>query len=348
MRRPDVPVIKGTNKSEDLFGTDRNDTIYGRDGDDRIVGYKGDDSLHGDRGNDVLWGYEGDDNLYGKNGDDTLIGGVGNDKLYGDDGQDSLWGGEGNDILKGGLGGSYMNGEGGDDSLYFDPYRGRIEDVIDELSGFLGNSSLHGGDGHDILNIFGKTTYTDAANAKQDGWIYIGINEGDIGSMFFEGSPRDSGMPWASLGTFDGIEEIRAEGNGGLKFHGGQGQGFKVTGTAQGDDLSSFGADDWLRGGGGNDSFFFNGGDRIESWTKDADEFYFADYANGGGAAVLSGFNGAGKVGGDVLNMSASDIHDPSTQIVEADGHTIVTLNSGDTLEIDAVGLKQDLDYFIV
>jgi Ca2+-binding RTX toxin-like protein len=347
MRRPDVPVINGTNKSEDLFGTDQNDTIYGKDGDDGIVGYKGNDSLHGDKGNDTLWGYEGDDNLYGTDGDDSLIGGVGNDKLYGDAGFDSLGGDEGNDILKGGLGGAYMNGGEGDDSLYFDPYRGKIEDVKDELAGYLANSSLHGGNGYDILNIFDKTTYTDAENTKQDGWTYIGINEDDIGSMFFEGGPGEFDAPWASLGTFDGIEEIRAEGNGGLKFHGGNGQGFKVTGTAQGDDLISFGANDWLRGGGGDDYFFFNGGDRIESWTGDADEFYFADYANGG-AAVLTGFNGAGKAGGDVLKMSVFDINDPLTQIVEAGGHTTVTLNSGDTLGIDTVGLKQDLDYFIV
>lgn len=336
-------VINGTNNPDTLTGTAGNDTIYGKDGGDTISGLGGKDSLHGDKGNDVLYGDDGNDNLYGKDGDDWLYGGAGNDNLFGDGGRDVLFGETGNDVMKGGAGTSFMYGDGGNDSFFYNPYKGKIGDAPWDLA----ESYLEGGTEYDVLNIFNETTYTDGTGQKQNGWTYIGLDQNGTGFMYYEGLPGDWEAPWAHIGTFSGMEEIKVEGKGGLKFYGSDFYGVKVTGTDQGDDLISFGADDHLLGGGGNDYFFFNAGDKIESWTKDADEFYFADFALGG-TATLKGFNGAGQTGGDVLTMSVYELGNPATQITESGGKTTFTLNSGDALQVDAVGLQANLDYFIV
>ncbi|NEQ53047.1 MAG: hypothetical protein F6K11_23395 [Leptolyngbya sp. SIO3F4] len=67
---PSLPVIEGTDGSDQLTG--------GNDA-ERLMGYRGRDILLGGNGDDVLDGGRGHDILVGGNGDDTLIGGAGQD-----------------------------------------------------------------------------------------------------------------------------------------------------------------------------------------------------------------------------------------------------------------------------
>ena len=157
------------------------DNIYvGTDGNDSIDGSSDKDSLFGGAGNDVLSGANGDDYMFGDAGDDTLYGGDGDDKLYG---------GTGNDIIYG----SY-----GDDTYYFN--LGDGEDIIDEVSGSIGNSdrivfckgiSEEGVTveraGNDLIIRYSDTdkiTINDAYAAKP----YFGIGYYFVENVEFEGS----------------------------------------------------------------------------------------------------------------------------------------------------------------
>jgi Ca2+-binding RTX toxin-like protein len=341
-----VAVINGTNKDDTIFGTKNNDTIYGKDGFDAIYGDLGNDSLHGGKGNDWLLGDDGKDNLYGEAGDDTLYGGAGNDSLFGDDGIDAVFGGTGNDIVKGGKGESYLYGEEGGDELFYNPTSAKLGTLGDSLA----FSHMDGGDGQDTLNLFNEATYKDENGKTQSAETYVYFDEYGTGHMFFEPPSQDYDMaPAVSVGDIYNIEELEVTGKGGLQFYGNWASdvGMKVTGTQTNDVLVSYDGKDTFLGGGGNDDFFFGGGDTIESAAKDADEFFFYGGYNDG-LAHLTGFNGAGKSGGDILYVSSYDLADPSTQVSESGGKTTFTLNGGqDSLQVDATGLVQGQDWFL-
>jgi Ca2+-binding RTX toxin-like protein len=343
-----VAVINGTNNNDDILGTIKNDTIYGKDGNDTIWGWDGNDSLHGDKGHDALLGENGNDNLYGKDGDDYLEGGPGNDNLHGDNGWDYLVGNAGKDTLKGGLGVTWAYGDEGDDSVYYNPSKGKLEDLA--ATNELASSYLNGGNGKDVLNLFNDVTYKDENGKTQNAKTYVYLDDGGDGHQYFMGQPQDFfEEPFVETGTFSQFEEIKVEGKGGLEFYGSltEAFGIKVTGTDKGDTFQSYYADDTFLGGGGNDIFSFGGGDTIESWTKDADEFFFQDW-DSLDTAHLTGFNGAGKAGGDTLYINSFNLDNPSTQVVESGGKTTFTLNGGDALEVDKVGLVQGEDWFLI
>ena len=78
-----------------------------------------------------------------------------------------------------------------------------------------------------------------------------------------------------------------------------------MTGTAATIYFSSYGADDTIRGGAGNDRFTAIGGhDIIVSNSNDADQFTFiTDYFYHVGQTDITGFNGAGTVEGDQIHF---------------------------------------------
>ena len=57
--------------------------------------------------------------------------------------------------------------------------------------------------------------------------------------------------------------------------------------------------------------------------------------------------DGIGVQGGDIAHFSSYNLSSPSKQITEANGWTTFTLNSGDMIKIQGVGLVEDVDYFI-
>lgn len=342
-----MAVIKGTNKDDTIFGTAKDDTIYGKDGFDTIYGGFGNDSLHGDKGNDWLLGESGNDHLYGKSGDDSLYGGIGNDTMHGDGGIDSLFGGDGNDVVKGGRDTSYLYGEDGDDDVYYNPTNAKLEKIGDELS----YSYMDGGSGHDTLNLFNEATYKDENGKTQNSESYVYIDSYGTGHIDFGAQPTGGYLsPYVYAGTFSNFEEIKLNGKGGAHFDGEWSGAYDttVTGTTKADVFSSYYAHDTMIGGGGNDEFYFGGLDKIVSGTNDADEFHFAAWYSYG-TATIEHFNGAGKSGGDVLYIASYDLADPTTQVVESGGKTTFTLNGGvDALQVDATGLVQGQDWFLV
>ena len=100
-------TARGDDGANIMIGTPDRDTMFGLGGADRIEGREGDDTIDGGTGDDLL---------YGQEGDDTITGGGGNDFLHGDLGLSGP-SGDGNDTLRGGLGSDIMVGAGGNDTL---------------------------------------------------------------------------------------------------------------------------------------------------------------------------------------------------------------------------------------
>jgi hypothetical protein len=103
---------------------------------------------------------------------------------------------------------------------------------------------------------------------------------------------------------------------------------------------------------GGNDDFHIDGGyDLIISETNDADRFFFSP-GSYGTSTTVTGFNGAGVASGDVLYVSNGGLGWDGLKITEANGKTkFVVDNDPDypaDITVNAIGLKQDVDYFFV
>ncbi|NDF11381.1 MAG: calcium-binding protein [Proteobacteria bacterium] len=175
-------VLNGGVGNDDIDGGNGNDNIAGGEGTDRLAGGAGNDTIYGDEGADYITGGAGKDIIQGGDGDDiflfggadfdTITGDAGNDFIDGGEGRDSLDGGTGNDTINGGLGtdsvhggdgNDLINGLGGDntdkdfDILYGDAGNDTIIAASkapgsgNYLDGGVGNDSLVGSDGSDIL-----------------------------------------------------------------------------------------------------------------------------------------------------------------------------------------------------
>lgn len=335
-----MAIIKGTTAKDTKVGTAANDQIYGYQGDDVLSGRNGNDQIWGAQGNDKLYGENNDDLLWGGDGNDILYGGAGADQLFGDAGTDTLKGETGNDVLKGGLGVSYLYGGDGNDSLYYDPTLSNIKAV----GGYLSGSILNGDGGTDTLNIYNRSTYGTANKASQ---TEIYIEEG-VAHIKFSDHSQEYGAEKISVGTAKGIEKFVVTGSGGLDFTGDLygNTGISITGTAGNDTFQSYYGSDEMKGGAGNDIFFAGGGkDKIISEANDADLFEFNGW---GGETTITGFNGAGAWGGDRINIEDYYLSDPKSQIKEANGWTTFSLDSGDIIKVQAVGLDEGVDYFLI
>lgn len=112
-------TLDGGAGADTLAGGDGNDTLLGYDGNDILDGGSGVDYLDGGADADTLYGGNGSDTLVGGDGDDTMQGGEDNDILLGGAGTDSLYGEAGNDLLDGGAGSGSLSGGAGDDTYLF-------------------------------------------------------------------------------------------------------------------------------------------------------------------------------------------------------------------------------------
>jgi Ca2+-binding RTX toxin-like protein len=171
-----IPVVTGTNGSDNLIGTANNDSFQGGGGRDTIRGLGGNDTINGGAGADIIDGGEGIDtadystsrasvnvvlgatnNFFppgiGSGGDasgDTLFF---IENLTGSNYNDSLTGNGGKNVLMGGAGNDTLLGLGGDDTL----------------DGGLGLDVLSGGGGSDSFtfgNGFGADTIVDFQDGR--------------------------------------------------------------------------------------------------------------------------------------------------------------------------------------
>ena len=248
----------------DLVGTAGNDSlnggqtyrgIYGLDGDDVLTGGTIDNVLNGGSGNDILFGEGGIDQLFGGTGDDFMQGGDGNDVLNGEAGNDSLEGEAGDDVLAGGAGDDQLLGGAGNDTYHFN-----LGDGIDSIS-----------DSIDVTEpnrvVFGPGIASSS--------IMLTTNFGQIlvrpGSAF-EGVTIGANASDA-LG-FHAVDLFQFEDGTSLTYTELVARGFDIGGTEFDDFL--FGTNvidrfrggvgsDRLEGGEGNDSYFFNLGDGVDT-----------------------------------------------------------------------------------
>jgi len=339
-------ILNGTNEADLIYGYGGNDSLYGKAGDDQLWGGSGADKLVGDTGNDILRGEFGTDQLFGGDGWDILYGGADDDKLYGEAGTDTLKGEAGNDILDAGTGTAFIYGGDGDDQLSYNPTTSNIFATGTDLNSTI----LNGGAGTDTLNIFNNGTSVSSEGAIEATITDVYMTGRTSAQLYFE----DSFGSYIETGSFQDIEKITATGKGGLQFYGydALGAGTDITGTASADTFVSYGANDTMRGGDGNDRFYAAGGhDTIISETDDADHFYFSPNSTYlTGQTDITGFNGAGTVDGDQLHFQTS-ASDNATLKITIDGDSTVfdlstPAGSNTHVTVDAVGLVEGVDYF--
>jgi len=281
------------------------------------------------------------DTITGLAGNDTLYGRAGNDTISGDAGTDTLYGEAGNDIIKAGTGIGYLYGGDGNDQLFYDP----TTDNIAKVGQYLAGSVLKGDAGTDTLNISNEGTYT-AGTATKAAMTEVYVDDAGIGHITLTKPDAAWDFTGSEAGTFSGIESVVAAGAGGFLFTAVSDSGVKnVTGTAAADQFfGGFGGEKFV-GGAGNDDFSGGGGiDTFVSTTTDADRFFFDLEA--AGKTTITGFNGAGVKGGDTIIVDPYLLKSPGTQITEDAGTTTFKLTADMSFTVDAVGLKQGVDWF--
>jgi hypothetical protein len=362
-----------------LFGHDGHDQLYGEAGDDYMLGGKGNDYLHGGSDNDRLRGEDGDDRLDGSTGDDNLNGGAGNDLLRGgvgsdvldgSSGNDTLSGGEGRDILRGGAGndrldggltGNDLFGDAGNDILIFDP---QVEGLVTQA---FPVSYFEGGSGRDTLRMVNETEL-EREGVLLPGFTRIGVEAGEnhLGQPTGEVEGNVSfGDVSGDSETVDawtlGIERFEVISDGPVQFAGfgniiGENEimsGLEFVGSRSDDLIEGTPGPDWLQGKAGNDFFSSNGGDWVISEINDEDLISVATgpsrYVSVADRVVITGFNGAGAVGGDEIQLGGPDTGLTATEDQSGTLISWTSTSEGEILSgsvhVDAFGLIENIDY---
>ena len=322
----------GTSRNDSIYGTASADTISGLGGNDYLNGQGGNDLIYGGDGEDKLDGSSGNDRMSGGNGIDAVFGGAGDDLLYGDGGDDYVDGGIGNDTILGGMGNDRLRGGDGHDKFNLeslgddDDVRGGAgnDNIIIETGGLLRESDtiFYGDAGTDTLTLHmhgipreDDPFYTRPATIAVTG--ELGGTKGFVSSAgddYLGTSVQFTGIEKINVISGSGTRLIYEGGDKAMTVQGAEGNDYMVSGTAA----------DTFNGGGGRNTFQFDGGsgiDRIVGFDKNAD--------------VISSYMWEDSQGNHLANRSLTEAH----------GHTIVKTTSLDggvllhTLDVDAVGL---------
>ena len=290
--------IYGAGGVDQIDGASGNDWIVGGDGDDSLFGGKANDRVFGGSADDVVDGGDGRDRLYGGDGLDMLRGGAGDDRLFGGDGDDLLGFGiavgysdPGADYMEGGSGSDDYNIDDAGDLIVegkdsgFDTAHVKIgyfvlpdevenafltnsagsqifgNDLMNIISGDLGDDQLHGGGGNDYLTggeeLYGPSGGNDLFDGGEgiDEVSYSVASAAITVSLLTEG-PQDTGG--AGVDTLLGVESLT-------------GSGFDDTlrGNSDVNVLDGGAGADRLVGGGGNDTYFVdNDGDVVREFAR--------------------------------------------------------------------------------
>ena len=242
--------IDGGSGNDYLYGDAGRDIIFGGSGNDNIFGGTEKDVLIGGDNNDILYGNSEDDILYGGSGNDRLDGGIGNDRLYGESGNDDLKGREGYDLLDGGTGNDILNGGAGNDELY-----GQAGD--DFLLGGSGHDILEGGAGNDVLNGGGGNDVLEGGEGN-DRII------SSLGNDYIDG-----GLGVDEINFSDSAYNVNIDLEQGLieKVNIGIDKVQNVENIISGsgaDEIRAGRGNNYIEGGAGNDSYFYNIGDGLD------------------------------------------------------------------------------------
>lgn len=288
----EADLITGSASADRIQGLGGNDALLGREGDDRIEGGEGVDVLMGGRGRDTINGGAGDDLIYGSsNGvlfyplntdyeppaspspenrgtgftwnwsidgkdadgfnrgvltfnvnrdrqsdDDTNLidGGAGNDVVYAGTGHDVVHGGDDSDDIWGMGGHDVLLGEAGRDRIYGDSSPD-METVVYSTPDEHGNDLLVGGAGDDILIGQGGSD------------VLFGGENNDL--LYGDGRSSADTPDWLYGDDY-------LEGGAGVdQLFGGGGNDVLIGGTGG----------DYLEGGAGQDIYYYNKGDGLDT-----------------------------------------------------------------------------------
>jgi Ca2+-binding RTX toxin-like protein len=309
------------------------DVILGSAFDDILNGEDGDDEIRGGAGNDIINGGPGDDDLDGDSGIDTLVvitayhlsitatqtSGVGNDTFASFE----------RGILEGNWRNNRLDASNAPFPVTIHGFGGK-----DTLLGSLDSDTLDGGDGYDVVEIFGSNIVLTDSNAPGadgdavvavEGLQLIASEQGSLidasvytlGPVMIVGSSGNDTLKGGS-----GNDTIMA-GSGADVVTGGAGSDFILGGSGN-DDLSGNDGDDQISGGTGRDTvdggpgsdYLFGGGGADTIRGGDGNDFLYGgaghDLLDGDdGADTLIGGSGqdslAGGPGADILNGIAVD-----------------------------------------
>ena len=363
--------LAGTSGNDVINGLGGNDTIKGQGGADVLAGGAGLDTIRGGDGNDYIMAGTGNDTVYGDSGqdivkagtgDDVVRGGAGNDKLYGEDGNDTLFGEGGNDWLDGGGTTNKLFGGAGNDTLIWQT--GQIELKNQGAP----DSTFDGGSGYDTLRIDNDVLWY--ASDFEGGWTgpfvgEVGILAGDGSLSLKIGNATPEDVPGIHA-DIPGIERIEVSGIGPVVLESrsdvpidytivatpfddsmAAGAGDQVLyGEGGNDFINGREGDDRLYGGGGND--VISGGSGRDRLDGGSGEDTYSDYLPDMFGERITSFEGAGKAGGDKLNLLLP-AQPKDIRVTEHAGYTTFDwLDDGTNavLRVDATGLKLGIDYF--
>ncbi|UEM06261.1 hypothetical protein JL101_012760 [Skermanella rosea] len=345
----------GTNGPDILVGTPKSDVLNGLAGNDIVKGLAG---------SDVLNGGIGRDEIRAGTGNDVVRGGAGSDSLYGESGADRLFGGAGSDYLDGGTGADKVHGDEGNDTLVWKT------GPIDLRDQFVPGPELDGGAGRDTLRVDSEVRYyIDDFDGGWDGPFRgeVGIlaEEGTLSLLVGNSTPEDAPYIFAPV---DGIErfEISSLGPVVIETRGEQEIDYTVLATPHDDFLVAGAGDqvlfgrngaDIIGGGDGNDELYGGAGkDRISGGTGldwmvgGSGDDVFSDYLPDMLGETITRFEGAGRAGGDALELQLPATPD-RIKVTESAGSTTFDFLDDDTdavLTVDAPDLVLGVDYFFV
>src|SRR6185436_17544110 len=271
--------------NDTIFSEEGDDLIYGGTGDDYIQPGTGNDTIFAGDGNDYVLAFddalgdyidagEGKDHVQAGAGDDVVFGGGGDDGLFSSGGNDVFFGGAGNDRLGSSGGSSVLDGGPGDDFLGGSAPGGTVR--IRMGRGY-GSDSGNVSEGALAVEVVGDVSPQEVSVARVERIITARDGGGpafetitgklmSIGasdSLFIEDQPAFSphmvksieftdGTVWddayiesllAPAGAPDATQAIASTATADLNY-----------GTAGADTFASSQGDDWLLGGGGNDT----------------------------------------------------------------------------------------------
>ncbi len=302
---------------------------------ERIETGAGDDFIEGSYATILDARYIGSPGNYVPEHGLTVMAGAGNDKVRGTYGVDVLDGGAGNDSLFGGAGNDLMMSSSGDDRVHAgagdDNVRwgnnGGTEPIYD-----IGDDTLIGGNGSDLLNLWGK------GNGENSIGTYVVLTGSGSGYATFE---RDNGRATFSefeqFWTHEGRDTVTGE-NANIALNG---QGIMFN-TRWGDDiLTGSRGSDTLEGGDGADTI--NGG-RGNDHISMFESFYVSNGASvapdgyrdvlviedGAGTDTVRAFQIGSRADSDRLDVSG--LHDESGNRVDVDDVRVGSQNGNAVL----------------
>lgn len=302
--------------------------LLGGAGNDTLRGMAGNDTLKGGIGNDVIEGGDGSDTIIGEAGTDTLRGGAGDDRFLVLGGNEIgagevIDGGDGIDVLSA-PGGSMdisqailigIEGVSADEILLTAAQLNGMDQVSAlavrltaagsvEITGLFDVVDLFGSAGDDMLDLRGLTVATR---------LSLGVSGGDGNDMIFGSIMPDRNFQDGGAGDdiLIGFDNLL----------GGEGS----------DVLTALGGNEYLAGGGGQDSFEFVTGDGTH---------YVHDFSQAEGDIMrLFGSTGGGVyIGTDAFTASGIT----EVRVVSIGSHTLTA--GGGTVSTHGAHLSVDMD----